>query len=65
MIYELDGKKPKMRDENFWIADNATVIGDVFLDTDASIWFNCVVRGDNELIISSNYAIKPNTCVCI
>ena len=37
MIYELDGKKPKMRDENFWIANNATVIGDVFLDTDASI----------------------------
>ena len=48
MIYELDGKKPKMRDENYWIASNATVIGDVFLDTDASIWFNCVVRGDNE-----------------
>ena len=50
MIYELDGKKPKMRDENYWIANNATVIGDVFLDTDASIWFNCVVRGDNEPI---------------
>ena len=65
MIYELDGKKPKMRDKNYWIASNATVIGDVFLDTDASIWFNCVVRGDNELIVSSHYAIKPNTCVCI
>ena len=50
MIYELNGKKPKMRDENYWIASNATVIGDVFLDTDASIWFNCVVRGDNEPI---------------
>ena len=50
MIYELDGKKPKMQDENYWIARNATVIGDVFLDTDASIWFNCVVRGDNEPI---------------
>ena len=50
MIYELDGKKPKMRDENYWIASNATVIGDVYLDTDASIWFNCVVRGDNEPI---------------
>ena len=50
MIYELDGKKPKMRNENYWIANNATVIGDVFLDTDASIWFNCVVRGDNEPI---------------
>ena len=50
MIYELDGKKPETRDENYWIADNATVIGDVFLDTDASIWFNCVVRGDNEPI---------------
>jgi len=24
MIYELDGKKPKMRNENYWIANNAT-----------------------------------------
>ena len=50
MIYELDGKKPKMQDENYWIASNATVIGDVFLDTDASILFNCEERGDNDPI---------------
>ena len=50
MIYELDGKKPKMRDENYWIASNATVIGDVFLDTDASIWVNCVVRDRKSVV---------------
>ena len=64
MIYELDGKKPKMRDENYWIASNATVIGDVFLDTDASIWFNCVVRGDNEPIsIGKGSNIQENDVV--
>jgi len=29
-----------------WIAPNATVVGDVTLGDESSIWFNCVVRGD-------------------
>lgn len=34
----------------FWIAPNAMVIGNVILRTNASIWFNAVLRGDNEPI---------------
>ena len=34
----------------YWVAPNATVVGNVRLDEDASIWFNAVIRGDNELI---------------
>src|SRR6185295_15097969 len=31
---------------DFWVADNATVIGSVELEHNASVWFNSVVRGD-------------------
>jgi carbonic anhydrase/acetyltransferase-like protein (isoleucine patch superfamily) len=35
---------------NFWVAFNATVLGDVHIAEDVSIWFNSVIRGDNEPI---------------
>jgi carbonic anhydrase/acetyltransferase-like protein (isoleucine patch superfamily) len=51
MIYELDGQKPELPGEDqYWIAPNATVIGKVRLKPDCSIWFNAVLRGDNEWI---------------
>ena len=34
----------------YWIADNAVVIGDVVLKHNASIWFGATLRGDNEPI---------------
>jgi carbonic anhydrase/acetyltransferase-like protein (isoleucine patch superfamily) len=34
-----------------WIAPNATVVGNVHLLAGASVWFNAVVRGDNEPIV--------------
>jgi carbonic anhydrase/acetyltransferase-like protein (isoleucine patch superfamily) len=34
----------------YWVAPNATVLGKVEIGTDASVWFNSVIRGDNELI---------------
>jgi carbonic anhydrase/acetyltransferase-like protein (isoleucine patch superfamily) len=48
-IYELDGKSPQLG-EGAWAADNATVIGDVILGDNASVWFGCVVRGDTDTI---------------
>ncbi len=50
MIYSLDGVKVSFNGEPAFIADNATVIGNVSVGADASIWFNVVIRGDNELI---------------
>ena len=50
-IYELDGKSPDLpADGQYFIADTATVIGNVRLKTNASVWFGSVLRGDNELI---------------
>ena len=49
MFYDLKDKKPKNSGEN-WVAPNATIIGDVTLEKNTSIWFNAVLRGDVENI---------------
>lgn len=49
MIYEIDKKRVERRGDCF-IADNAVVIGSVVLENNTSIWFNAVVRGDNDEI---------------
>ena len=48
-IYALNEQRPRIG-EGSWIAHNATVIGDVRIGRDVSIWYNVVIRGDNEPI---------------
>lgn len=50
MIYAL-GDKTVSCTEAAWIAPSAQLIGDVTVQRDASIWFNVVVRGDNDPIV--------------
>ena len=49
MIYTLGDRTPEFKGDH-WIADSATVLGWVVLGNDASVWFNAVLRGDNDLI---------------
>jgi len=49
MFYDLENKKVKNSNNN-WVAPNATVIGDVTLEKNTSIWFNATLRGDIENI---------------
>lgn len=49
MIYRLGDLRVEDQGACF-IADNATLIGNIKLERDASIWFNVVIRADNELI---------------
>lgn len=49
MIYSLGDREVRVEGDYF-VAHNATVIGSVVLENNASIWFNVVVRGDNDLI---------------
>lgn len=49
MIYTLDGQLPRL-DEAVWVADSAVVVGNVVLESAASVWFHCVIRGDSERI---------------
>ena len=49
MFYDLEDKKVKNLGEN-WSASNASIIGDVTLEKNTSIWFNVTLRGDVENI---------------
>lgn len=50
-LYELDGHKVATpADGRYFVAETASVIGRVTLEEDVSIWFNAVLRGDNEPI---------------
>src|SRR6266851_3773457 len=49
-VYSLGERKVVFHGEEWFIAHNATVIGTVILHNQASVWFNAVVRGDNDII---------------
>ena len=49
-IHALNERRPEIADDA-WIADTATIIGSVVIGRGASIWFNCVLRADNDLIV--------------
>ena len=48
---------------NFWTADNATIIGKVEIREKVSIWFGAVLRGDNELIFINEGSNIQENCV--
>ena len=51
MLYSLEGKKVRLIGNEHFVADNATVIGNVELHVRSSVWFNVVIRGDNDPIV--------------
>ena len=48
-IYRLDDETPRIA-PTAWVAEGAQVMGHVELQDGASVWFGCVLRGDNELL---------------
>lgn len=50
MICTLGDRQPVLEGSGHYIAPNATVIGSVRLADSASVWFNAVLRGDNDWI---------------
>lgn len=61
MIYALDGRMPQCS-EGSWVAPNATVIGAVTLEKNASVWFNAVVRGDcDDIVIGENTNVQDGS----
>jgi carbonic anhydrase/acetyltransferase-like protein (isoleucine patch superfamily) len=50
-LYTLDGMAVGMpNDGSAWVAPNAVLVGHVVLEANTTIWFNAVLRGDNEII---------------
>ncbi|EDX79220.1 MAG: gamma carbonic anhydrase family protein [Brevundimonas sp.] len=51
-IYTLGDSKPQFpAPGEYWVAPSASVIGNVILHPNASVWFGAVLRGDNEPIV--------------
>lgn len=63
LIKKVNGKMPQIG-KNCFLADNATVVGDVEMGDDCSIWFNAVVRGDVHYIkIGRNVNIQDGAII--
>ena len=63
-VYALDGFTPELpKDDRYWIAPTADVMGQVRLGIDASVWFGAVLRGDNDLISIGAGSNVQDLCV--
>ncbi|MGB7755947.1 MAG: gamma carbonic anhydrase family protein [Salinisphaera sp.] len=64
MRYRLGDVAPEVPDSgDYFVAENATVIGRVRLAERSSIWFNAVLRGDQELISIGEGSNIQEACV--
>jgi carbonic anhydrase/acetyltransferase-like protein (isoleucine patch superfamily) len=62
-LYSLDAGVTKPVSGRYWVAPTATVIGNVDIREDASVWFGSVIRGDNEKIILGERSNIQDSCV--
>lgn len=63
LIRSVRGIKPEFGDK-CWLADNATVVGDVVMGANCTVWFNAVVRGDvNSIRIGHNSNIQDGAVI--
>ena len=53
LIKSVRGKEPKFGN-NCFLAENATIVGEVEMGNDCSVWFNAVIRGDVHWIKMGN-----------
>jgi len=63
IIKEFRGNSPEI-DESAYVADNATIIGDVTIGKKSSVWFGAVLRGDSDSVkIGRRSNIQDNAVV--
>jgi len=63
LIKGVKGIKPRI-DETCWLADNATVVGQVEMGKHSNLWFNTVIRGDVcKVTIGENCNVQDNTVI--
>jgi len=62
-VYDLGAASPALpENDEYWIAPNAVVLGNVILKKNASIWFGAVLRGDNDpIIIGENSNVQDGS----
>jgi len=63
MLYELMGRLPEI-DESCYVSENASIIGEVKLSKNVSIWDFVALRGDlNSIVIGENSNVQENSSV--
>jgi carbonic anhydrase/acetyltransferase-like protein (isoleucine patch superfamily) len=63
LILPVEGVHPKMGN-NCFVAPNATIVGDVVMGDDCSVWFNTVIRGDvNSIRIGNKVNIQDGAVI--
>ena len=63
MIYQLDDRTPTF-EADYFVAQNAAVIGSVVMKRNASVWFNVTVRGDNDVItLGENVNVQDGSVI--
>jgi len=63
LILPVEGKLPQFGD-NCFLAPNSTIVGDVVMGNDCSVWFNGVIRGDVNFIRMGNKVnVQDGACI--
>ena len=63
MIIEFKGKRPQIA-PSAYIAPTATIIGDVVIEDEASVWFGAVIRGDHgRIVIGARTSVQDNAVI--
>ena len=63
LIKPVKGISPKFGN-NCYLAENATIVGDVIMGDDCSVWFNAVVRGDvNYIRMGNKVNVQDGACI--
>lgn len=63
VIRPVKGIHPKLG-HNCYVAENATIVGEVVMGDNCSVWFNAVVRGDvNSITIGNNVNIQDGAVI--
>jgi carbonic anhydrase/acetyltransferase-like protein (isoleucine patch superfamily) len=62
-MFSYEGKRPTIADDAF-IAPTATIIGDVTIESGASIWYGAVLRGDDgPIVVRANANVQDGTII--
>ncbi len=62
-LHTVKGKTPRWGERCF-LADNATLAGDIILGDDCSVWFGAVIRADVDAVVIGN-RVNVQDCACI
>ena len=63
LVKSVRGKTPEFG-SGVYLAENATVVGDVIMGEDCSVWFNAVVRGDvHRIRIGNNVNVQDGAVI--